>query len=224
MLDAHTAVPSGIDDGEDRARDADRIRACVNALRELDADRLDRLLAHALAELGIVDFLDRCASPFLVELGRSWSEGKLTVYQEHFGSARLSSFMESHWRDLALGNSGPGVVLAGLPDELHSGGLHMAAWVLARRGWQIVFVGPNCPVEQIEQAARQSRATVIGLSIAASARPAEVQRHVDMLMRSRPGATVIIGGAGGIEHPDCVRLSHLRALDDWARNHGAMTR
>ena len=66
---------------------------------------------------------------------------------------RVTQFLMGHWQGLAGLADGPTALLATLPGETHVIGLHMAAMVLALRGWSVVFLGADTPVEAIASSA-----------------------------------------------------------------------
>ncbi len=189
----------------------------ISAVLRLDGDALDREFRTALAEMGVLAFLAEGVAPFLEAVGRGWMNGKLDVYHEHFASSRLTNFLGGHWRGLSAGASGPKVVLACFPDEQHTCGLHMAAWVFARRGWRVVFVGADCPVPDIVAAADVSGALAIAVSVSVFARDIQTQRYLQHLIDATDDTTIVLGGAGALAHPRVVTFSDLAVLDAWAR-------
>jgi len=216
---ASTSVPapSAVAHAVLDAAELGRVQQWMRAVEELDSDGFDRHLLRSLAELGVMGFLERAVTPFLTAVGERWSSGKVSIYHEHFASARIIGFLDAHWRPLSSGAVGPRAVLACLPGEQHVGGLHMAAWVLARRGWRVVFLGANCPALDIVHAVRQSRASAVCVSVSARAEPALVSEQISELLDAAEGVTVIVGGGGAVEHPRVLRLSHLSQLDAWVR-------
>jgi methanogenic corrinoid protein MtbC1 len=203
------------------AQDLARVKEWMYTVEALDADTFDRLLLRSLADLGVLDFLERAVTPFLTSVGDRWSDGKFSIYHEHFASARLLSFMDTHWRQLSSGAIGPRAVLACLPGEQHVGGLHMAAWILARQGWRVVFLGANCPILDIVHAVEQSRASAVGVSVSLWADPVVTKNQLSDLLDTSVGITLLLGGGGSFEHPRCFSFKKLAQLDSWAGRHGS---
>jgi len=193
-----------------------QVNTWIQATTQLNTDALDRLLEQGLAEQGILPFLEELVAPYVVALGQAWADGELTIYHEHFGSARLVSFLSGHWHRLSQQALGPTAVMACLPGERHAVGLHMASWVMARRGWRVVFLGADCPVDDILKAAAQTKAKVIGISMSAVADVELGRSHVQSLLDSGQTASVLLGGAGAFDHPRVFAFQTLSQLDGWA--------
>ncbi|MFB6374132.1 MAG: hypothetical protein ABEN55_13700, partial [Bradymonadaceae bacterium] len=127
-----------------------------------DVQTLEQLFQHAWDHSGALPFLTDYAAPFLERLGAGWASGLLGIGDEHLASHKLRQLLSDRWRTLAQRTSGPVVLLATPENELHSGGLHMAAVVFALAGWRIVYLGANTPKESVVTAATDSEVSVVG--------------------------------------------------------------
>src|SRR3954452_16515941 len=120
---------------------------------------LDRLLADFSAEVVVGEVI----LPTLRRLGERWSEGEVSVAQEHFASTLLRGRM------LALGRGwdrgvGPRAVLACPSGELHDLGLIAFGLALRTHGWRITYLGQDTPIDTLVQtlAALEPAALVLG--------------------------------------------------------------
>ena len=86
----------------------------------------------------------------LAEVGVLWQKGAATVQQEHFVSELATRQLESLLM-AASPATRPGQILAACPpQEHHVFGLLLLTFLLRRRGWAVVYLGANVPVEQLE--------------------------------------------------------------------------
>jgi methanogenic corrinoid protein MtbC1 len=158
---------------------------------------LDRELHAALAEHGGMHFLEQLLGPFLQELGTRWASGALGVRHEHFASERLRELLVRQWRPLSDAATGPVLVLATLPGELHVLGLHMAALALALHNTRLVFLGADSPPAEVARAMQQHAALAVVLSAAAGVDRGRLERDVNALRAELgPNALILAGGAG----------------------------
>lgn len=66
---------------------AECTESALQATRRLDARSLQTLLERAAVTLGAPDFLDQVAAPVLDQIGSGWTEGTVSVAQEHMATA-----------------------------------------------------------------------------------------------------------------------------------------
>lgn len=189
-------------------------------VERFDAERLTAGLMSAAGRLGALDFLDTRVAPLLGAVGAAWEAGRLEIRHEHFLSERLADVLRALRLPLEARAEGLLVVLGSLPGEQHTLGLQMAALCLAAAGRRLLYLGAETPVAEMVALTRECGAQALGVSISSvtGAEAAPQVRELRSLLP--PQVTLLVGGAGapagtaGIE-----RLSTLRALDAWARQH-----
>ena len=191
----------------------------MEAIRRLDADMLEASLRTELARLGMVEFLEDRAAPFLGAIGCAWQEGQILPYQEHFASEHLRDFLSAQWRRMSDVARGPIAVCAALPGERHHLGLHLVAAVLAAQDWKIVYLGGDTPVSDVETCVHQVGAHALMVSVSSVASPQD-SRWMLRVLRSQlpPEVAVVVGGAGAPpDIPGVLHFPDLHGLSGWAR-------
>lgn len=171
--------------------------ACVEAH---DVLGLRRLLARALASLGLAAFIADVAAPLLQALGEGWLRGRFQVTQEHWVSHCLQHSLHSaiHALPLPQPEHAPRVLLGTFPGEPHALGLLMAeAWLTLLEAHPI-HLGPQVPLWDLVHAVSQHRADAIALSFSASASAGLVQDTLAELRTKLPDHIAV--WAGG-RHP-----------------------
>lgn len=169
------------------------------ARRDLDASlsRFDDARAHTLLdELLSTATLDSILSdvliPFLHELGERWERGEITVAQEHFASSMLRGRLLGLARGWDRG-IGPRVLLSCAPGERHDLGLIAFGLALRARGFRILYLGADTPIESIAQTARAARLHAVVVSAVSPERFKEIAGALRELAAKYP---VYLGGAG----------------------------
>ncbi len=165
------------------------LRSALDAMDEPGAQAvLDRLLAGFTVETVLDDVL----VPYLRELGERWAAGTATVTQEHFAS----NVIRGRLAGLARGGgatTGPLVVLACPPQELHDLALLMHGLVLSRQGWRTCYLGADTPLEALEQTVAELRPDRVVLAATTQERFDAVAQQLARLASAVP---VALGGAG----------------------------
>jgi DNA-binding transcriptional MerR regulator len=170
-------------------------RELAGALDRFDEEQthavLDRLLAAYRTETILRDLL----IPYLHDLGERWARGEVSVAQEHFASNLLRGRLLGLARGWGQGH-GPTAVLACLPSEQHDLGLITFGITLYRRGWRIIYLGPDTPIATIRQAADSIAPDLVVL---AGTVPKPFADHADAIADLTRHTTVALGGAGTTE-------------------------
>jgi DNA-binding transcriptional MerR regulator len=149
---------------------------------------LDELLATATLDSILSDVL----IPFLRELGERWERGEITVAQEHFASSMLRGRLLGLARGWDRG-IGPRVLLSCAPGERHDLGLIAFGLALRARGFRILYLGADTPIESVAQTARAARPDVIVVSAVSAELFKEIAGELRELAAKYP---VYLGGAG----------------------------
>jgi MerR family transcriptional regulator, light-induced transcriptional regulator len=149
---------------------------------------LDRLLAGYQVETILRDLL----IPYLHDLGERWAQGEVSVAQEHFAANLLRGRLLGLARGWGQGH-GPAAVLACLPGEQHDLGLLAFGITLQRRGWRIIYLGPDTPIATIHHAIGSIAPDLVVLN---GTVPEPFGAHAGAIADLARRTTVALGGAG----------------------------
>jgi MerR family transcriptional regulator, light-induced transcriptional regulator len=159
----------------------------------------DEAAAHAvvdalLAAMSLDALLRDVIVPYLHELGARWERGEVSVAQEHFASGVLRGRLLGLARGWGRG-LGPRAVLACAPDEQHDLGLIAFGLALRARGWRIVYLGADTPLESVADAARECDPEFVVVSAVG---PRAFRRHRAALAELADRERLCLGGAGAV--------------------------
>lgn len=159
----------------------------------------------------------------LYEIGRLWETNRITVADEHMGTAITQFVMSNLYPHLEIAEERRGkVVMTGVQGELHQVGANMVADVLEADGWDVMFLGTNVPAAGIIQSIRQHGADLFGISSTMLFNIPKVVQLVEAVRREFGESMRIMLGGGAFkalqERPPelegCVIALNLRdALD-----------
>jgi DNA-binding transcriptional MerR regulator len=141
----------------------------AGALDRYDEPRAQMILDRLLAVATVDTLVSEVVLPYLRELGERWSRGDAPGAQEHFASSVVRGRLLGLARGWGLG-LGPTAVLACLPGEQHDLGLIAFGLALRSRGWRIVYLGGDSPIETVEEVSRQLDPSLVVLTAVSSER------------------------------------------------------
>jgi DNA-binding transcriptional MerR regulator len=147
LLTAAAPVPAPRPSGETLAELRESwIEACLC----YDETRAEQIVNQAFAlyspETVAIELLQRA----MAQVGEGWYQGDVTVQQEHFCSALVQRRLEALIM-AAPPPTRPGHILAACPpDEYHVFGPLLLTLLLRRRGWEVIYLGANVPIQRME--------------------------------------------------------------------------
>lgn len=176
-----------------------RARGLARAAVSLDAVSIRRLLEDSLAAEGVITTWDLVVRPVLGAIANCWEHTGAGVEIEHLLSeCALGAFRDSLWAAPPPGGPRP-VLLACVPEELHSLPLYPLSAALSARGVRCRVLGAALPADALASAVRRTAPSAVFLwaQMAGHAAP-------DLLAglpRIRPRVRVFAGGPGWAEVP-----------------------
>ena len=191
----------------------------LEAVRKLDSAELQAVLERAAVTLGVSGFLHLVAGPSLQTIGQGWSEGTVSIGQEHMATSVFRRVLGWILRVYEAKDGGPRLVVATPPRYIHELGAMLAADSAASEGWEVTYLGADLPVEDILASARQVDAAGVALSVIYPAIDAALMGELERLRAGLdPRTALLLGGAAASADRD--RLQGLGAevvdsLDDF---------
>ena len=192
------AAPAAVSEKRAVSEDAEgQAHRLIESARSFDRPALERELRARWAQLGPVGFLEEGARPFMEALGKECREGRLEVRHEHFASSLLADLLREFRRPHDDRASGPWVAATTFPGDRHEIGLLMASLICAVRGWRVLYIGVDTPVEQIAALSRDAPLSAVALSISPTVPQAYAIALTLELRRKLPGQIEIwVAGKG----------------------------
>ncbi len=190
--------------------------AYLSSIEKLDAKRAAAQLAELTDGLGNFELLLRVAIPLMWQVGHRWSEGLLGVAQEHLVSAQLRRLLLGRLETINTPENAPKLLFTTPAGQPHEFGILAGSVVAKEAGFDVLYLGPELPTEEIIWSVAQSNADVLVLSVIrrmSEDEMVQVERLVDTLA---PRVPIWIGCPPG--HPLGVRTpraTHISSIQDF---------
>ena len=176
----------------------------VEAVDRVDLAAIDAALNRFATLLPASDFIAHAVLPLMRELGVRWQAGTLTSAQEHVVSAAVRTVLGGLLRTSIRG-SRPTVVFATPQGERHELGLLAAAVLSAERGFNVIYLGPELPAQEIAETAIRTGAAAIVLSVTI----ADAHAQIDRIRTLAPKAEIFVGGGPAFRPRTRSRVHHI---------------
>jgi DNA-binding transcriptional MerR regulator/methylmalonyl-CoA mutase cobalamin-binding subunit len=191
------------------------------SVREARARMLEALLAFdrrgaleaydAISNLPPVRRVEEVLLPLVREVGDLWGCAEIGVAEEHFASALIREKLAGIMEDLDTGTArGPEAVCVGLAGERHEFGLMGISINLATRGWRVLYLGVDLPMDEVQRVVQSRRPALLCTSVVNHMGTAEFRRLVRELRDMAPPETEIVIGGPGL--PDSTAVADVAGV------------
>ena len=166
----------------------------LDAVQHFDETALNDIYNEILALYPIDLVTSRLIVPLLRELGWQWQRGRVTgIAEEHFFSVFLRNKLGARLHHFNRHQTGPKLLTACLPGELHDVGLMLFALVALDWNYRIIMLGANMPLDALSITAQNSDCAAIVLSGARRPEHGILRQALPQLIAAF-GRPVFIGG------------------------------
>jgi methanogenic corrinoid protein MtbC1 len=192
---------------------------CLNAVQQLDARLLERLLGQATMKLSHTAIIETLIVPLTERIGALWQDGTMRPAHEHLATAVIRSFIANIAEAYQADDNAPRMIVSTPAGQWHELGALVVTATAAAQGWRVTYLGPNLPADDIAAAATQTGARIVALSIVYPGDDPNVGHELCKLRRFL-GADValLVGGraAGNyqrvIEEVGAIRINDIPQL------------
>jgi excisionase family DNA binding protein len=135
----------------------------------------------------------------LVEMGRQWERGQISIAQEHVASDALTRALGRIGDSFPVRLDGPRCLLACAGEDEHTLGLSLAELCVREAGWTPLWLGRRTPAAEVIRLVERGEVAVVALSAASTMNDAPALRalvdEVGAACKAR-GVGLLLGGSG----------------------------
>lgn len=182
------------------SRGGEYLDEALDALERFDTTRLQRALSEAAIVYSSPELRRRMIVPLLQAIGERWQEGSLRIAHEHLASAIVRTFMAGLMNKSSALPSAPRLIITTPSGQRHELGAMLVAGVAEEYGWDVVYLGPDLPAEEIAAAARQIQPKAVALSIVYRNGDLHVQEELRKLSEYLQSEVPVFVGGRAVGH------------------------
>jgi len=182
------------------------IESFLSALEQMDSKSMEAVLITGETEIGRNALLDRVIVPLMENIGELWRKGEIRISHEHLASHLIRTFLGSLLSSQRSFAGAPYVVVTTPSEQLHEIGALASAVAAASEGWNVTYLGPNLPAEEIAGAVKYNNSKAVILSLIYPENDPVATEELRKLRRYLPSTPIIAGGR--------ARESYLPVLEE----------
>lgn len=191
------------------------LAACLAAVEELDARRLEKSLMRAAVALSAPMLLEDVLGPLLAGIGDRWEHGQMRPSHEHLASAVIRRVLESLASSVMPGPEAPGLVVATPTGQRHEFGALFVAAAAATQGWRVTYLGTDLPAADIAEVARSTGASAIAISVVFPLDdPGVAEEFYALRAAVGPAMPILSGGRAASSYREVLDATGARIVSD----------
>lgn len=205
-------VPPTPDDSEADVWKGYRDRM-IEAISQFDENVLDAIYNEAMS-LYPVDIITRqLLTPLLKNLGERWQTSQGSVAEEHFFSVFMRNKLGARFHHRNMRNTGPCLIAACLPGEHHEFGLLLFALAAHARGYRLILLGANMPMNELPHVVQRTRSDGVVLSGSIQIDANTFQTELEKLTQIS-SIPVFVGGRVAEDYRDVIDAAGATPLQE----------
>lgn len=190
------------------------LQSAMAAVQRLDGRAFDLELERASVKLSRAHLIEKVLEPLMRTVGELWRSGELRPAHEHMASAGVRSFVGGLCKLYEVPEASPRIVVTTPRGQRHETGALLVAASACAEGWNVLYLGPDLPAEEIAAAAVGAGARVVALSITYPPDDPAIAGDLAKLGRLLPEqATLLVGGRSAAAYKGAIGESRGRLVD-----------
>lgn len=173
------------------------------ALINLDTHKANQIADLAFSLYDYEEVFHHILVKVLYKVGDEWENGVISVAQEHFSSQFIINRCTQFLRILPMNPALPKVMAFCPEGEHHQIGLMIFSLFLKKKGNEVIYLGPNTPLEGLADLIKMKNISVVAISMTNPAPVKKVESWIQSCLETNPSLKFIVGGS--CVH-DCSKL------------------
>lgn len=141
------------------------LKNCVESVKNLNVHELEKELYKALVDYPQIKFIDEIVAPLLEIIGNMWKSGEIRILHEHIATAVIRKFLTTLIDNNSITTNAPSILIATPKGQLHELGALIIGVIASSDGWNVTYMGPDLPGEEIAAAIERLKPKIVALSI-----------------------------------------------------------
>jgi hypothetical protein len=150
----------------------------IKALSTFDSLGVEQVMSQILAVYSLEVVAEKLFFDTIRYFEQKWRSGEIDLLVHNYTIVTIRSYLIAMMNAATLAYSGPKVLLGCAPEDLHEIGLISLALSLRRRGFLVIYLGPNLSINEFGQVIDKSQPQLVCISAATS----EAVRNLDKLI------------------------------------------
>jgi len=188
----------------------------LGAIERFDENKLDAIYNEALSLYPIDLVSSQILRPLLSQLGLRWKQREAGIAEEHFFTSYLRNKVGARVHHASGKSKGSRLLLACVPGEYHELGSLLFGLSAMTRGYRLLFLGADLPLDQVRVVTETTDIDGVVLSAVSVNIRGQFARDLSQLA-DELSCPLMLGGSAPESHMDSVNEKILFLGDDYRK-------
>jgi DNA-binding transcriptional MerR regulator len=143
---------------------AEYLAGTLQAINDFSTERVEAIFNEASSLYPVDMVTERLIEPVLIELGRNWQAGGIGIAEEHFYTSWARNRLGARFHHVVAQATGARIICACLPGFYHEIGLLLFSLAALTRGYRVLYLGADLPLDEAPKVVSRSGARGVVLS------------------------------------------------------------
>ena len=194
------------------------LKNCIEAVKNLNAQELEKELYKGLVDYPQFRFIDEIVSPLLEIVGDMWKTGEIRILHEHISSAVIRKFLTTLIDNNSIRANAPVILVATPKGQLHELGALIIGVIASSDGWNVTYMGPDLPGEEIAAAIERMNPKIVALSIVYPSDDFTLDKEMLKLKKLlKKDSSIIAGGRSANSYKEILHSMGAKIITDTSK-------
>jgi len=200
---------SGVSDGKSAGGGATAQKHMREELlrlaKKLDGVGMERMLVEGSVVFSHRALLEEVIIPLVQDVGRGWKDGSIRIAHEHVATAAVRNMLTNLLYEANVSPDARSMVVSTPQGQAHELGALIGANIAVMSGWDVVWLGPDLPADEIAASARDVDAAVVLLSVVYPPDDPRIHTELaDLASMLPPDVSIVVGGRSAVGYRDTI--------------------
>ncbi len=191
------------------------IENCISFVKILDKKAFEHELYSAQIKFSQPILIEKIITPLIERIGDLWKSGEIRIMHEHISTTIIRKFLTQIIDANLVDTNAPKIIIATPKGQLHELGALIVGVVASSDGWDVTYIGPDLPGEEIAAAIEKINPKVVALSIVYPSDDVLLDKEMLKISRLISSDTVVLaGGRSVLSYENILRKMNVKIISD----------
>lgn len=141
------------------------IHNIIHFTRNYDSRNIEILLNNSAVRMTRIEYINNILMPLIELTGKYWESGIFKISHEHLISTLIKKSLLNFMDAYKISETSPKLVAVTPKGQYHELGSLIGSTLASSQGWDVIYLGPSLPAEEIADVVNKTGAGAVFLSL-----------------------------------------------------------